>query len=298
MSNQALFAKCAQKICVQGPLVTDSEGGEITCGSCGAVLVQNMVDYNAERFSEDFYNSRTGPKTSLAMHDGGLSTIIGKFNVDSEGRPLAYEMKNSLNRMRLWDSRSKIKSTGQQNLRFALIEINKLKEKMGLSDAVIERAAYFYRKAQEKKLIQGRTVRGIVGACMYAACRDMEATRTIIEISKHLNEKRRTIAKSYRLLFQRLSLTVPPANPVKSILRFSNNLKISEVTKREAFRIFDLLKEKGIVAGKKPDAVAATVLYMACIETSENVSKQKIIKTSGIPKITICNRFKEFSKYV
>ena len=29
MSNQTLFAKCAQKTCVQDPLVTDSEGGEI-----------------------------------------------------------------------------------------------------------------------------------------------------------------------------------------------------------------------------------------------------------------------------
>jgi len=33
---------------------------------------------------------------------------------------------------------------------------------MFLSDAIIERAAYFYRKASEKKLIRGRTVKGIV----------------------------------------------------------------------------------------------------------------------------------------
>jgi len=284
--------------CIHLTIISDDVTGEKICRTCGVVLVQNMMDYSSDGYVEDFKNSRTGPGISVMIHDGGLSTMVGISNNDSSGRPLPYGMRGSFNRMRMWDSRSKTKNTSQRNLVVALSEISKLKEKMSLSDAIIERAAYFYRKASEKNLVRGRTVRGIVGACIYAACRDLETTRTIIDISKNLHEKRNIIAKSYRLLFQELSLDVSVTDPTLSIIKFSNNLNLSEKIKRDAILILDILKEKQVVAGKKPDAVAGTVIYMACIRNNENISQQKISEISGTSGVTIRNRFKDFSKYI
>ncbi|MEK0370524.1 MAG: transcription initiation factor IIB, partial [Nitrosopumilus sp.] len=240
--------------CIHLTSLFDDNTGEQICRKCGQVLVQNMVDSSYDGFNEDFKNSRTGPKISITMHDGGLSTIIGKSNFDSSGKAVSYGMRGALNRMRMWDSRSKSHSSAQRNLTIALVEMNKLKEKLSLSDAIIERAAYFYRKASEKKLIRGRTIKGIVGACIYAACRDLGTTRTIIEISKCMQEKRNIIAKSYRLLFRQLSLEVPVPDSTSSIIRFSNNLELPEKVKRDAIFIVDILKENQVVAGKKPDA--------------------------------------------
>lgn len=278
--------------------VNDATTGEQICKNCGQVLVQNMIDYTSEKFSEDFANARTGPKVSITIHDGGLSTIIGKSNFDSSHKPVPGSMKSPLKRMRMWDSRSKVNSSSQRNLVIALLEIGKLKEKMALSDGIIERASYLYRKAAEKQLVRGRSVRAVVGACIYAACRDYETTRTIIEISKNMNEKRRSIAQSYRMLFQELNLKVSVPDPTNSIIRFSNNLGLSEKIKRDAILILDTLKEKQVVAGKKPDAVAAGVIYMAGIRNNLDISQHKISKVSGITSITIRNRFKEFRKYV
>ena len=187
--------------CIHLTSLFDDNTGEQICRKCGQILDNNMVD-PSYGFNEDFTNSRTGPQISITIHDGGLSTIIGRSNFDSSGKAVSYGMKGALNRMRMWDSRSKFSTTAHRNLTIALVEINKHKEKMSLSDAIIERAAYFYRKASEKKLIRGRTVKGIVGACIYAACRDLGTTRTIIEISKCMQERRNIIARSYRLLFQ------------------------------------------------------------------------------------------------
>ncbi len=284
--------------CIHLTSLFDDNTGEQICRKCGQILDNNMVDLSYDGFNEDFNKSRTGPKISLTMHDGGLSTIIGRSNFDSSGKAVSYRMKGALNRMRMWDSRSKYHGSAHRNLTIALLEMNKLKEKMSLSDAIIERSAYFYRKASEKKLIRGRTVKGIVGACIYAACRDLGTTRTIIEISKCMQEKRNIIAKSYRLLFQQLSLEVPVPDSTSSIIRFSNNLELPEKVKRDAIFILDILKEKQVVAGKKPDAVAATVVYMACIKNKENMSQQKISRISGITNVTIRNRLKEFTKYV
>lgn len=287
-----------KKPCIHITIISDDVTGEKICKNCGQVLVQNMADYSSDGFTENYNNLRTGPRISLTIHDRGLSTVMGKSNYDSSGNPVAYNLKGSFNRMRMWDSRSKSKNTSNRNMIIAFTEMNKLKEKMALSDAIIERSAYFYRKALEQKLIRGRTIKGIMGACIYAACRELGTTRTIIEISKHLHERRNIIAKSYRLLFQKLSLEVSIPDPMSSIVRFSNNLNLTEKIKRDAILILDDLKEKQIVAGKKPDAVAATVLYMACVKNSKNISQFKISKVSGITEVTIRNRLKEFRKHV
>jgi len=284
--------------CYHLTLVLDESVGEEICKACGQVMDQNMVDYSHDVFAKDFQDTRTGPKITNRIHDGGLSTIMGKSNYDSSGNPIPYKLRGSMNRMRLWDSRSKTKNTANRNLVVALLEISKLKEKMSLSDAIIERSAYFYRKALGKKLIRGRTVKGIAGACVYAACRDLGTTRTIIEIATHMQENRKMIARSYRLLFQKLSLEVTVADPLSSIVRFSNNLELSEAIKRDAIDILNLLKTKRVVAGKKPNAVAATAIYMACIRNGENKSQAKIAEISGITGVTIRNRFQEFKKYV
>ena len=281
--------------CSESIIITDSETGEIICQSCGRILQENITDIRKE--DRSFTQDQHMP-TSLTMHDMGLSTIIGKYNRDFVGKPLGYEMKQSMKRMRMWDSRSQAKTSSEKNLRIALYEMVKLKEKLGLSDAIVDRAAYLYRKAAKAQLVRGRTVKSIVGACVYAACRDMETTRTIIDISNHLQEKRKLIARSYRILFQNLRLTVPVTDPINCIIKFANNLQIPEITKREAIKIFDTLKEKELTAGKNPNAVAATVIYMAGIKTNINLSQHEITRISGITSVTIRNRLQDYKKYI
>ena len=280
--------------------ITDFETGEIICQNCGVVLQDKIFQdrKDGDMFTNNTHTSHAGNRSTLRIHDMGLATIIGKLNYDSTGKPIDYKIRPSMKRLRLWDARSKAKNTSERNLRGALFEMEKLKEKLFLSDAIMERSAYLYRKASRAQLIRGRSVNGIVGACVYVACREMDATRTIIEISKNLQESRSSIARNYRMLFRNLKLTVSVPDPIKCIVKIANNLEIPENTKREAIHIFDNLKERKLIAGKKPDAVAATVIYMASIKTGVNLPKQKISKVSGITGVTIRNRFNEYIKYV
>jgi len=292
---QKLIANKEVLSCSESIIITDFETGEMICQSCGRILQENITDTRKEE--RTFTQDQHAP-TSLTMHDMGLSTIIGKYNRDFVGKPLGYEMKQSMKRMRMWDSRSQTKTSSERTLRIALYEMVKLEEKLGLSDAVINRAAYLYRKAAKAQLVRGRTVKSIVGACVYAACRDMETTRTIIDISHHLQEKRKLIAKAYRILFQNLRLAVSVTDPINCIIKFANNLQIPEITKREAIKIFDILKEKELTAGKNPNAVAATVIYMAGIKTNINLSQHEITRISGITSVTIRNRLQDYKKYI
>ena len=102
--------KCKLDACKTFSAITDSERGEVVCGGCGLILVQNMEDTSHDSNShtmEDFFKlTRTGPATSLTMHDQGLSTIIGN-NQDSTGKALSSKTKYEFSRLRTWDNRSK-----------------------------------------------------------------------------------------------------------------------------------------------------------------------------------------------
>jgi transcription initiation factor TFIIB len=224
------------------------------------------------------------------MHDMGLSTVIGAANKDATGKPLSSSVKSSIERLRTWDSRSQAHSSADRNLRQALNEMDKLKDKLALTDAVIEKAAYIYRKAMEKKLVRGRSIQGLVAACLYASCRNTETPRTLDDIAKGINIRRKDVARCYRLIFRELELKMPVVDPVKGVSRIASIADLSEKSKRKAVSILNQAKELGMVAGKDPMGIAAAALYLACISTGEVKSQKDISTASGVTEVTIRNR--------
>ncbi len=279
--------------CGDKKMVTDQNTGELFCGKCGLVITEKVSDTGAEwrSFANDETNrSRVGAGTSLTMHDMGLSTIIGTQNKDSTGKPLTSAMKSSIERLRTWDSRTQAHSSAERNLRQALNDMDKLKDKLALSDAVIEKAAYIYRKAMEKKLVRGRSIQGLVAACLYASCRNTETPRTLNDIAKGINIRRKDVARCYRLIFRELELKMPVVDPVKGVSRIASIAKLTEKSKRKAVAILEKAKKLGIVSGKDPMGIAAAALYLACISTGEVKSQKDISIASGVTEVTIRNR--------
>ena len=228
--------KCPR--CGKGSLVTDANTGENFCGKCGFVITDKVEESGPEwrSFSNEGENkSRTGVPTSLAMHDMGLATVINPQNRDATGKPLTAAMKSTIERLRTWDSRSQANSSADRNLRQALNEMDKLKDKLALTDAVIEKAAYIYRKAMERKLVRGRSIQGLVAACLYASCRNTETPRTLDDIAKGINIRRKDVARCYRLIFRELELKMPVVDPVKGVSRIASIAELQDSEKDHQF---------------------------------------------------------------
>ncbi len=285
-------------ICKTSRLVTDDMIGEIACSNCGYVISEYFEDRGVERrtSSDSSDNRRTGAGLSLKMYDKGLFTVIGVQNKDSVGKPLSSSTVQTFARLRKWDNRSQTKSSADRNLRNALQDLSNIQSKLGLSDTVIERASLFYRKASERNLIRGRTVKGIAGACLYASCRDLEHNRTLTEIAQHLSIGRKDLARSYRSLFRELGFVVSIADPVKSISKIASKVGIKEKTVRKAVHVLDVAQDAGIVAGKNPEIIAAAAIYAACMLTGENKSQNEIAFAAGTSSVSIRNRISEFRK--
>lgn len=283
--------RCQLDTCKTYPIITDSFRGEIFCGGCGLVLVENLDDTSHENrsfSSEEFMkNARTGPAMSLTMFDKGLSTVIGT-NKDFSGNSLSGKTKFEFNRLRVWDQRSKSRATSSLSKAFTLL--HGMKTKLGVPDNVVENAAYIYRKAVNAKLTRGRTMASLISASLYASCRQNNTPRTLDDIANAGNIERRILSRDLRTIIKKLGLKLNQYNTASFIVKISNNMNLNEKTKRDAFNILKRCEEEKITAGKHPVAQAAASLYIASILNGEKISQKKFSKESGVSDVTIRNR--------
>jgi transcription initiation factor TFIIB len=280
--------KCNLDKCKTYPVITDLERGEILCGGCGLVLLQNIPDLSYENHgytNEEFMTqTRTGPATSLTMHDQGLSTVIGS-DIDSCGNKLSSKAKVTFSRLREWDKRSKSRSTSSLSKAFTIL--NGMKTKLAIPDNVVEKAAYIYRKAVTAKLTRGRTMTSLIAASLYAACRETNTPRTLDDIVEVGNVERRILSRDLRTLIKKLSLSLNQYDTSSFVIKIANNLQLKEKTKRNGLDILKKAQATRITSGKHPVALAAASLYIACMLNDEKISQKRFSEAANVSDVTI-----------
>jgi transcription initiation factor TFIIB len=282
--------------CGKKSLLTDEVTGERFCGKCGYVISEKVDESGPERRSFSTQGgvdtTRTGSPISLTRHDKGLSTVINPANRDATGKPLSSSMKSTITRLRTWDSRSQSHASADRNLRQALNELDRLKDKLAISSNVLEKAAYIYRKALDKKLVRGRSISALIAASLYAACRDTEIPRTLKDVAEAANVKRKDISRCYRILHQELELKMPVVDSIQCIARISSKLKVTEKTKRYAAKILKETQKRQESSGKDPMGLAAAALYFSCVINGVSITQRDLAEAANVTEVTIRNRFK------
>ncbi|HEY6882572.1 MAG TPA: TFIIB-type zinc ribbon-containing protein [Nitrososphaeraceae archaeon] len=288
--------KCSS--CKSSQIITDIESGEIVCSNCGQVISNNALEDNRPEWrsfgaEEQANKIRTGIPTSLARHDMGLATVIGTPDRDASGHKIDAAMRSMMERLRTWDARTQAHSSTDRNLRHAFYELDRLKDKLGLSDTIVEKSAYIYRKAQERMLIRGRTISGILAAAIYIACRELGTPRTLKDIAADSAIKLKEVARSYRILYFELDLKMPLVDPMKCIVKVANKAKLSEKTKRQAAEMMRMVNKRELSAGKDPMGLAASVLYLASLRNGDGITQMDIADAAGVTEVTLRNRTKD-----
>ena len=237
-------------------VVTDPETGELIRKDTGEVISDNMLSQEKEWRSFDIEEganrARTGTPTSLAYHDMGLSTVIGKEATDASGNNIDTGTRMRMSRLRTWDYRSQVQSSTERSLQKAFSILSRLKDRLGLPNHVTEKAAYTYRKAQERGLVRGDTVDSVLAASIYVAARQSGVPRTLDEISEISNVKLKHAARSYRRSVTQLDIKAPIIDPSKYIMKIDNKLGFNEKIKRKALELMEQAQKKNILVGKDP----------------------------------------------
>ena len=289
------------EFCNNDNIVFDVSSNEFVCSSCGCVTTNEiLIAENNHPYTSSGYNdkTRTGLPESLAVPNKGLSTLIGMGDVDARGKALEPSQKSEMQRLRTWNNRSQLNDSVSRNLEKALKFLNNYGDKLYLSQAVIEGAAYIYRKAAIKKLAKGRSTIGLVGASLYAACRETATPKTITDIAIVCNLTSKDIMAHYKLILRELSLKLPISNGPDYVTLISNRLNLSERTKREALRIYSEVQKERISIGKNPRAIAGAVIYLSSQRCNEFIRQVEICQVADISTVSLRKRCKEIKELI
>jgi transcription initiation factor TFIIB len=278
-------------------VVTDPETGELIRKDTGEVISDNTLSRGKEWRSFDTIEgenrARTGTPTSLAFHDMGLSTLIGKEATDASGNNIDTGTRMRMNRLRTWDYRSQVQSSRERSLQKAFSILSRLKDRLGLPNHVTEKAAYTYRKAQERGLVRGDTIDSVLAASIYVAIRQSGVPRTLDEISEISNVKLKHAARSYRRIVTQLDIKAPIIDTSKYIMKIANKLGFNEKIKRKAIELMEQAQKKNILVGKDPTSMATSILYLVNVVEGHHKTQAEIAKAAGTTEVTVRNRSKE-----
>ncbi len=230
------------------------------------------------------------------IHDKGLSTTIGWQNRDFSGRNLSPAQRAKLYRLKKWHRRSKVSDSTQRNLAYALSEMSKISYKINLPKNVVETSSMIYRRAIQKQLIRGRTIKSVAVASIYMACRQCGVIRTLEDVAGAANISKKEAARNYRLLFRKLKPSVPQVNTGKYISKIVNNLELSGETERLAMVILNQASEMKLTGGRGPAGMAAACIDISSQLTNERRTQGEISKEAQVTEVTIRNRYKELAQ--
>ncbi|TXT57720.1 MAG: Transcription initiation factor IIB [Candidatus Thorarchaeota archaeon] len=275
----------------------DSTRGEVTCSQCGLVLSDHSIDMGPEwrAFTADEKKSRqrVGGPADWSKFDQGLTTIIGRQNVDASGRKLSSTRRAQIHRLRKWQIRTKVHSSDKRNLAVAMTELHRISSQLSIPYSIRETSAVLYRKALRKRLTRGRTILGMIAASLYLACRVHKVPRPLEEVCDQIHITRKELSLCVRLILRHLNLKIPHSNPIDFVHRFGTELDLPGKAKKKAIDILELAKAERLTIGKDPKGMAAAAIYVASILTGSRRTQLEIAKTARVTEVTVRNRYKE-----
>jgi transcription initiation factor TFIIB len=286
--------KCSE--CGSSLLLRDTETSEIVCANCGFVLTTNLADrgpeWRAFTPEERKKKVRVGAPQTFMIHDKGLSTKIDWRDISG----FAPEKKAQLHRIRRWQQRIRISGSTERSLVSALSEISRISDALNLPKNIVETAAVTYRKAVNKQLIRGRSIRGMATAATYLACRQNKLVRTIAELSSASGIDRKEVASTYRFLVRKLKIFVPPTKPNQHVNRLSNQVGLNGTTEGIAYKILRGARKQKLTSGRGAKSIAAAACYIASIISGEYRTQREFAEAADLTEVTIRNRYKEMMK--
>ena len=241
-------------------------------------------------------NPRVGSPASWAIHDKGLSTVIGWQYRGASGRRLSPEEQAKFYRLRRWHRRTKVSDSTQRNLAYALSEMSKISYKLNLPRNVIETSSMIYRRAIQKHLIRGRTIQSMAVASIYVACRQCGIIRTLEDVADAASITKKEAARNYRFLLSELKPTVPQVDPNGYISKIVNKLALGGETERLAMLILNQASEMKLTSGRGPSGIAAACIYISSQLTDERRTQGEIAREAQVTEVTIRNRYKELAQ--
>ncbi|XP_037951037.1 transcription initiation factor IIB-like [Teleopsis dalmanni] len=263
------------------PLINDDRTADMICSECGLV-VDRTIDTGCEwrtsiEHEETQNRNRVGGPENPLLTEANLET----FTVVPSSQ---QSSSNQLSR----SGTKRLITSSEQALIKAYDEIYSMGARISLTQSIIDRAKFLYRKIHSNRGIS-RTVLAKCGACLLIACRQEGVPRTFKEISATNDLSVKDIGRSYKKVTRLLDCNVDCIVSDDVISRFCGNIGLPNIVKKKAIDISRQAKEKQVAINKSPISIAAASIYFACEIVKHEVEIKDISDVTGVSSSTIKN---------
>lgn len=284
--NNPILQVCPE--CRNG-IILDTYTGDTICDSCGLVISEKSVDIT--NFEKNMYSYEEVREKARSEVIDILFTPKSYFNTTIK----RYEIKNKdLNRRASLDKHPH--DSEVRNLIIAIRYLKHISSRLRLSYQVKAKTMLIYRKALKKNLIRGRSIVGVICACLYFACRNSKIPISIQEIIKEIDVKENKVRKYYFFLIKDLKLKVIPSGPDIFVSKYINKLKLSPDIERKVLIILQYLKH--FIMGRDPKVICAGLIYLVCKKNNITLIQKEIAGIIGITETSLRYTYKQIENYL
>ena len=274
-----------------GGLVQDfRERGEFICKQCGLIILERGLDVSnsgiraytkQEKDKKDHY----GNPISFLMPDIGLSTVINRSKIKNPDLKRAVQWDTHIN----WDKR---------NLLIAITELKRISSNLNLPERVKKATIHLYKKMFKRKLLRGRSIHGMITACLYFVCKYEKVPITFQDILNETSVDSKVVKRCYKILIRKLNLKSPQLNPILLIPKYCADLGLSIDVERETIYLLKLFLNNTPSCGKDPKGLCAGAIYLVAKFKNKHVCQKDISRVVNITEVTLRSRYKELLKKI
>lgn len=271
-----------------GRLIKDLERGQYVCGNCGIVMDCLVLSPEMDlSLCESSHNGRgyvtaasnSGPPTTIAFHDLGISSEIAGGFRDAKGKTLSGKARFRAIILRRWHSRTRTKNSTDLNIAKALTTINDLADRLSLPLYVREDACAIYRRIVKKRLTMGRSIRAFAVVSVYAAIRIAKLPLMLRDVLPTLEVSSPEFNAYLNIMKWKAGITVPPPDPVAWISKIASECGFSHQTQILAANYIRRMSSLGETFGMLPHVVAIIALYRMGAINGEKKNITTLAKT-------------------
>lgn len=256
--------------CRSRDTIYDAERGETCCRVCGTVL-------------DDRAGVGENSDMSTPVMPGARPTVIGPLPKDNriDNAKLA---KNDG-----WVGSDSVPSAMRSG---AMSRLHAVCEKIGLPDAVHTRAIEVYTMAATAGLTGGRTIKSVMGASAYVACREAGVPRTMLEVAEACDLRKRMMSKDVMRIMRYCGINPAQYDMPLLISRLANMVGAGTAAVRAAVDVAERM-DRTYSGGKNPTILAAALLYTGMHIVGDDTSACELARTAGVSDLSVRNRYHE-----
>ncbi|KAL5487706.1 SUA7 [Sanghuangporus weigelae] len=278
-------------------IVEEFGSGDLVCGSCGLILGDRVVDTRSEwrTFANDEGDdpSRVGAAIDPLME--GMEQLDTVISFRDGGSGVARELQRAASRAQ--------SSRSERNLLQAFRDISSWCDQFSLPKTISDIAKQLYKRADEEKLLRGKSLDAVIAACIFIACRQAHVPRTFREMCTLTHVSKKTLGQCYKTLEKAFNLAAagsgsntqnlkpdPSAtttNPQDLLARYCNHLGLPHLVQSTASEIISTGKEHAFTDGRSPISIASGSIYFTTQLLGIPLTMKDLCDVAGVSESTV-----------